>query len=196
MKKEKKESILTTAKQMFGRYGIQKTNLDELARVAKVAKATLYNYFGGKDQIYTEVLNHETNEIIKRIVAMVEQTKTPMDKLKAFIKIMYNQMKDRASIMNFPNEGGPYQLLPKLISSREYLFNREIQIVQKILEEGVQEGFFYVDNAIQSARAICYALRGFEFSLLLDQNDKTIDDDIERFYILICDGLRAEKGAL
>jgi AcrR family transcriptional regulator len=53
---------------MFSRYGIQKTNLDDLARMSKVAKATLYNYFGGKEQIYTEALNQEANDILQKII--------------------------------------------------------------------------------------------------------------------------------
>lgn len=196
MKKEKKESILTAARQMFGRYGIQKTNIDELARMSKVAKATLYKYFGGKDQIYAEVINREANDILQQINNIVEQTKSPMEKLKVFIKIKYQQMRDRASIINYPIEGSPYQLLPKIISIRENIFNREIQILHKILDEGIQEGVFYVDNVRQSARAIGYALRGFELSSLLEQDNKTIDDDIDRFYTLICDGLKVEKGGI
>ncbi|MBN1382980.1 MAG: TetR/AcrR family transcriptional regulator [Deltaproteobacteria bacterium] len=196
MKKEKRESILSAARQMFGRYGIQKTNIDELARMAKVAKATLYNYFGGKDQIYTEVLNREANDRLQQIISVVEQTRSPLDKLRCFIKIKYKQMKDRANIINLPIEGGPYQLLPKIISIREKIFNREIQILRAILEEGIQEGIFYVDNALQSARAIGYALRGFEFSSLLEQDNKSIDDDIDRFYTLICNGLKVGKGGI
>ena len=51
MKQEKLESILDAAGNMFGRYGIQKTSLHEIAQMARVAKATIYNYFGSKDQV-------------------------------------------------------------------------------------------------------------------------------------------------
>ncbi len=41
MKEEKLESILDTAKKMFARYGLRKTSLEEVARMARVAKAML-----------------------------------------------------------------------------------------------------------------------------------------------------------
>ena len=63
MKKEKVESILDSATKMFGRYGIQKTTLSEVASLARVAKATIYNYFGNKDQVYLEVLQREVDEL-------------------------------------------------------------------------------------------------------------------------------------
>ena len=43
MKEEKLESILDTAKKMFARYGLRKTCLEEVARMARIAKATIYN---------------------------------------------------------------------------------------------------------------------------------------------------------
>jgi len=63
MKQEKLDSILDTAKKMFARYGLRKTSVDEVARMARVAKATIYNYFGSKDQVYLEVLRREMDEI-------------------------------------------------------------------------------------------------------------------------------------
>ena len=70
MKEGKAESILDTAKKMFGRYGLQKTTLAEIARMARVAKATIYNYFGSKDRVYLEVLRRETNEIVEKISSL------------------------------------------------------------------------------------------------------------------------------
>jgi hypothetical protein len=67
MKKEKVESILNTAKKMFARYGLRKTSMDEMAGMARVAKATIYTYFGNKDQVYLEVLRREANEIVEKV---------------------------------------------------------------------------------------------------------------------------------
>ena len=39
MKQEKLESIIDTAKKMFARYGFRKTTVNEVARMARVAKA-------------------------------------------------------------------------------------------------------------------------------------------------------------
>ena len=57
------EAVLTAAKKVFARYGPRKTSLDEIARMARVAKGTIYNYFGSKDRVYLEVLRKEADEI-------------------------------------------------------------------------------------------------------------------------------------
>jgi AcrR family transcriptional regulator len=89
MKKEKIESILDAATKMFARYGIRKTSVDEVARMARVAKATIYNYFGSKDHVYLEVLRREANEIVERISSSVAQEISPRDKLVAFARAKF-----------------------------------------------------------------------------------------------------------
>ena len=114
MKPEKIESILNTAKRMFGRYGIQKTSLSEIAQMARVAKATIYNYFGSKDQVYLEVLNREVNDIIEKISSAVDQTSSPINKLRVFLQARFRYMKEAINILNLRQEGLD-RLLPKTI---------------------------------------------------------------------------------
>jgi len=49
MVKRKQQQILRTAEIMFNRFGVKKTAVDDIAHDARVAKATIYNYFGSKE---------------------------------------------------------------------------------------------------------------------------------------------------
>ena len=44
-----KDSILRVANQLFSRFGFQKTSMDEIAKVARKAKGSLYIQGGGID---------------------------------------------------------------------------------------------------------------------------------------------------
>ncbi|MBW2631365.1 MAG: TetR/AcrR family transcriptional regulator [Deltaproteobacteria bacterium] len=188
MKQEKVDSILDTSRKMFGRYGIQKTSLHEIARMARVAKATLYNYFGSKDQIYLEVLNREVNDIIEKISAAVDEEKSPVEKLRVFMHAKFRYMKEAINILNLSREGID-TLLPKTGSIRDRLFSREVSILHSILEKGVTEGIFYVSNMMLTARAIGYALRGFETTWLLKENDNEIEKHLDNLYDILCKGM-------
>ena len=137
MKEEKAESILNTAKKMFGRYGLQKTSLDEIARMARVAKATIYNYFGSKDRVYLEVLRREANEIVKKISLSVDQEVLPVNKLIAFARAKFRYMRQAINILNLDRDGIE-KVLPNAESIRSKLFDREVDIIRSILEEGVE----------------------------------------------------------
>jgi len=192
MKQEKMDSILDTARKMFGRYGMQKTSLHEIARMARVAKATLYNYFGSKDQIYLEVLNREVNDMIEKISAIVDEEKSPAEKLRVFLHAKFRYMKDAINILNL-GRGGIDNLLPKADSIRDRLFSREVSILHSILEKGVAEGIFYVSNIMLTARAIEYALRGFETTWLLKENDNEIEKHLDNLSNILCKGILVRK---
>jgi len=194
MKQEKMDSILDTARRMFGRYGMQKTSLHEIARMARVAKATIYNYFGSKDQVYLEVLNREVNDIIEKMSAIVDQEKAPAEKLRVFLHAKFRYMKDAINILNLGREGID-NLLPKAGSIRDRLFSKEVSILHSILEKGVAEGIFYVSNIMLTARAIGYALRGFETTWLLKENDNEIEKHLDNLSDILCKGILARRKA-
>lgn len=51
-----KETIKKAAKELFRRYGYNKTSVNEIAKKSKLAKATLYKYFESKEQVLHAIL--------------------------------------------------------------------------------------------------------------------------------------------
>jgi len=192
VKEEKAESILNTAKKMFGRYGLQKTSLDEIARMARVAKATIYNYFGSKDRVYLEVLRREANEIVKKISLSVDQEVLPVNKLIAFARAKFRYMRQAINILNLDRDGIE-KVLPNAESIRSKLFDREVDIIRSILEEGVEKDIFRLNNVPLTASAIGYALKGFELNWLVQKSEEQIDHHLNELTNIIFYGLMSEK---
>jgi len=193
MKQEKLESILDTAKKMFARYGLQKTSLEEVARMARVAKATIYNYFGSKDQVYLEVLRREMDEMVEKISSAVAQETLPADKLTTFVKTKFRYMRQAINILNLDREGIE-KLLPSAESIRNELFEREVDIIHSILKEGIKNGVFHLNNLLLTARAIAHALRGFELNWLVQESEERIEHYLDELMSILFYGLRAGKG--
>lgn len=193
MKKDKVESILNTARQMFRKYGIQKTNLEDIARLSNVAKATIYNYFGSKDRVYMEVLNQEVSDIAYRVSAAVEQMKSPNEKLRVFIFTSFKLVREAAEILNLRSDL-LHRLLPRADIIRKNLFLAQTAILQTILKEGVKEGVFN-NCGPHTVRAIVYAMRGFEFTWLLDPDNAEIDTDLDELFNILCGGILSTKSA-
>lgn len=191
MKKEKVDSILLTARHMFIRYGLQKTSLEEIARISRVAKATIYHYFGNKDQVFMEVLNREVAEISARIYEAVEQMMSPLEKLRAFIFTSSRAERESSDILNL-HSGIIDRLLPKSRSIHKLLFSKQTAILQAILKEGVKMGIFKNDD-LPTARSILYALRGIEITWLLNKDGADIERDLDGLFKLICGGIMREK---
>ena len=51
-----KESIKKAAQDLFRKYGYHKTSVNEIAKRAKIAKATIYKYFESKELLLQAIL--------------------------------------------------------------------------------------------------------------------------------------------
>jgi AcrR family transcriptional regulator len=64
-----KESIVKAAQDLFRKYGYHKTSVNEIAKKAKIAKATIYKYFDSKEALLHSILMDfiriSVNEIIE-----------------------------------------------------------------------------------------------------------------------------------
>lgn len=192
MKKKKREKILDSAKHMFSRYGIRKTSLNEIARMARVAKATIYNYFGSKEQVYIEVLNEEVNDLVTKISEALAQIKSPIEKLRVFYRTRLNQIKEPSYMLNLSRDGGE-GLGVKSTGISDHLLKKDIFILQSILEEGVREGSFRMDNVFRTARVLRYALKGMESAFCLERNNDEAEKDSEELFDILCRGILVEK---
>jgi len=192
MKPEKLESILDTARKMFARYGLRKTSLDEVARMARVAKATIYNYFGSKDKVYLEVLRREMDEVVEKISSSVGQEGSPKDKLITFVRAKFRYMRQAINILNLDREGIE-KLLPTAEGIRNELFERDVDIISSILDEGVEKGAFHTNNTILTARAIAHATRGFELNWLVQESEEKIDYYLNELLAILFYGLIHKK---
>lgn len=193
MKAYKRESILKTAKQMFSRYGVRKTNLNEIARMARVAKATIYNYFGSKEQVYFEVLTREVEELMDKVAAATAQTKSPLEKLRAFYRTRFAKMQETPNMLQ-ESWCGNEHLWAQTSLIREGLLKKEIGLLQSILEEGVRAGVFRMDNIFRTARALGYALKGLEVAPAADLSREELEADFEGLFEVFCRGILVEKG--
>ncbi len=61
-------SIKKAARELFRRYGYNKTSVNELAKVANVSKATVYKYFLSKELILHAILMDYIRENVKDIL--------------------------------------------------------------------------------------------------------------------------------
>lgn len=67
------ECILQAAKELFRRYGYNKTSVNEIAKKAKVAKATIYKYFESKEMILHSILMEYIRKSVDDLLHSAEE---------------------------------------------------------------------------------------------------------------------------
>ena len=78
-----RDRILTATLVSLARYGVAKTTLEDVAKEAGCARATVYRYFGGKQQLLDAVIAHETARVLAAIDAAAQAESSLDDALVA-----------------------------------------------------------------------------------------------------------------
>ena len=64
--------ILESAEQCIERYGIRRTSMGEVARVASVSRGSVYRYFDDKDALVAGVFSRRQTEYLNRTESALE----------------------------------------------------------------------------------------------------------------------------
>jgi AcrR family transcriptional regulator len=110
--------LLDATLRCIARWGVAKTSLDDVAREARVSRATVYRSFpGGKDALLSTVLHVEVHRLLDRIRATVEAADTLEDALVAAITETGRTIADHAALQYLlANE--PELVLPRFAFSQ------------------------------------------------------------------------------
>ena len=133
--------ILDAAGNIFSEVGFAGARMDEIAKNARVNKATIYYHIGDKKALYAEVLHDIIGSAFERSLRKVQDAQSPEEKLKTYIRSVTKNMDQHPHlgpiIMREQASGG--QDLPEVIAR---VFANIIGTVSSILEEGEREGVF------------------------------------------------------
>jgi len=78
-----RERLLASANELFYNEGVHTVGIDRIIEHAGVAKASLYNAFGSKDQLVRAYLEGRQVSVTERIMRAVDRYDTPRERLLA-----------------------------------------------------------------------------------------------------------------
>lgn len=80
--------ILRASRQLFSAKGYEETTMEDVAERADVSKATLYNYFPGKDSLLTGIAEAELEDINSLIAWELREEQSPVEKLRRALQTL------------------------------------------------------------------------------------------------------------
>ncbi|MBB5174730.1 TetR/AcrR family transcriptional regulator [Texcoconibacillus texcoconensis] len=63
MTSDKRKSVIDAAATSFAHFGYKATSMDQIAKIAKVGKGTIYNYFSTKEELLKEIIQNFAAEM-------------------------------------------------------------------------------------------------------------------------------------
>ena len=180
----RKQSILDGALKVFKTHGIEKTTMDEIAVESGFGKATLYYYFGSKDEVFIAIMEDGWKNLWKGIENLIIKEISPRKKFMGIIKKMAEIVRENRNLYGFlftaPNHiHDESKQVWKTYQERLY------GILKSIIEEGIAKKEFIDLNPGMLMKAI-----GGLFHGLLIENEDDLNE--KEFELMLKNFLRPE----
>lgn len=177
----KKIKILRSALSLFDKFGYEPVSVKKIAEEAKVSKASVYNYYGSKENLYREVIGYVLENISKQVEEIVA---LPIDFHEKFKKIILKEMEF------LTRSSGEFMM--ELFSTENQILNvnfhdRISDLFFKFFEEGKSLGYIeasYSNEFLYEYVKIVYlGLRqSVKMNPKLILNDKLIENSLNLFF--------------
>ena len=164
---DKKKRIIEIAEQLFAQYGFLKTTMEDIAKKVHMGKSSVYYYFKSKDDIFAEVIRKDTRIFQQKLNDAVNDANTPEDKIRAYVIARMTHLKDLSKFYStLTDEYLDHYLFVEEV--RKDFYEYENTVIKKLLEEGIEQNCFDVDDVVTISRMISIAIKGLEFPLFVE----------------------------
>jgi AcrR family transcriptional regulator len=139
---ETRDIIVSVANKLFSRFGFQKTSMDEIAKIARKAKGSLYYHFASKEDLFKEVVSTELINLKSQLSIIIDDTDlSASGKLKKYLIKRMEVLNDAANYHE-TLKADFFEHFHFIDDLRNELDELEKENLKKIINQGVETGEF------------------------------------------------------
>jgi AcrR family transcriptional regulator len=187
------DAIIAAARALFIRYGPAKTSVEEIAREAGVSKATVYNYFAGKEAVVAEVIEYERKSLIARLEEAVGEADNALEALRAFFRTRNREIQRHHKAYH-AGKDDYLRHMPEVAQAIERSRREERKIIEGVLKRGAAAGIFRpMDDVTLTADIIFTTIQGFTFPLFGRPVTRSVEKRLEELISLFLTGICSDS---
>jgi AcrR family transcriptional regulator len=163
-----RKKILSVANKLFSKFGFHKTSMDEIAKIARKAKGSLYYHFASKEELFKEVVSKEIMSLKDQLSVIINNNDlSASDKIK---KYLFRRMEILNDAANYHEtlKADFFEHFDFIDDLREELDEWEKESLKKILLQGVEtKEFAAIGDMDILLDVFMIVLRGLEIPFFL-----------------------------
>ena len=163
-----RKKILSVANRLFSRFGFHKTSMDEIAKIARKAKGSLYYHFASKEELFKEVVSKEIMSLKDQLSVIINNSDlSASDKIKMYLIRRMEILNDAANYHE-TLKADFFEHFDFIDDLREELDEWEKENIKKILLQGVETNeFTAIGDMDVLLDVFIMVLRGLEIPFFL-----------------------------
>ena len=163
-----KNKILEVAEKLFSRFGFHKTSMDEIAKIARKAKGSLYYHFASKEDLFREVVAKEIHNLENNLSFIISNNKLKAaEKIKLYL-IKRMEILNSAALYHETIKADFFEHFDFIDDLRVGLDMWEKRNIKKIILQGIDNGeFAIIEDVDVLIDVFIMVLKGLEIPFFL-----------------------------
>lgn len=187
---DKRLRIMEAAAQVFSQKGFHRAKMEEIAQEANVGKGTIYEYFSGKQQLFIEMFKVGRKYYYDVMARELEDESELCDLLRkvAYLHLKFIHVhKDIAKIMM-------QEFLQLGIEMHNEIFQaheQEVEILEKIIRKGVQNGTFRPLDIRLTAQIFYGSVHTMGVPMIINRENWDLESLSEKIVDIFLNGIKS-----
>lgn len=177
-----RDQLVDVARLLFAKDGVENTTMNDIAKASKKGRRTLYTYFKNKEDVYLAVVQSELDKLWQHLKTVSEKNIPPDEKM---LEIIYTRLEAVKEIVfrNGTLKASFFRDIWKVENVRKRFDCKEINLLKKVLADGIEQGVFKVQDVEMTASLVHYCLKGIEVPFIRGQIGADVDYEKRKIYI-------------
>ncbi len=175
--------LLAAGQECWERYGIRRTNIEDLTKRAGIAKGTFYSFFASKELLFMAVLEDRHEAIKRKLMGVILQEQgSPQERFVAAVMRIYEEVRQSPWLVSLMSGKGEYDYLVRKLPPEkleQHILGDDADTRQLFTLLGVSEEI--------RPELVSAALRGI-FVMLLHV-EEVGEEEIDATFRLLIEGL-------
>jgi AcrR family transcriptional regulator len=183
--KARRTEILEQAEKIFAAKGFHNVTMAEIASASGFSIGSLYQFFSGKENLYTSMISEKLDLMYKKIHEEVNSSADITDKIKKLIGAHFDFVEQNTDFCRLFLRGESVPLSEIMVSLRDKLiddYSQHLSFIENILKGGIKLGFLRRLNTRDMAVTLFGMIRSSTIDWMLLPTDKSLSS--KRDFIL------------
>ncbi len=185
-----RDKIIDVATKLFSRFGFHKTSMDEIAKISRKAKGSLYYHFASKEDLFRQVVSEEMDKLKMTLSVIIEDKNlNGPEKIKKYL-IRRMEVLNNASNYHETLKADFFEHFDFIDDIRTELDEWEKEMLNSIIVQGIEEGeFAEFENVDVILDVFIMVLKGLEIPFFLQNKYEKYSPHFEGLMGILTKGL-------
>jgi len=189
--KPKYKQIIDAAVKVIAENGFHQAQVSKIAKAAGVADGTIYLYFKNKEDILVSLFEEKMGQFTEKIEQVIAGKSNSIEKLLALVEMHLYQLADDPNLA-VVTQIELRQSNKELRTQINAILKNYINIVDAILQEGINEGVMKKDLDVRLARQMVFGtLDEIVTNWVMNEQKYNLKDLVRPVHQLLINGISA-----